>query len=148
MHCLDLLLCEVSVYYPGPVAVEGNDQADRWARQPLQVACVSEDLKCWGAWDTGLDAKPRTYTVGRLEERSVERGSAQQSWKDVKGPSSIRPTLELSQRQHWVNFWEMGWNAYRLPQGHRYHLELNWCLELNSSWECNFIPPSTKHKTK
>ena len=47
-------------------------------------------------------------------------------WKDERGPSSIRRTLEPFQRQRWGNFWEMGWSAYGLFQAHIYHLELNW----------------------
>ena len=34
--------------------------------------------------------------------------------EDEKGPSSIRPTLELFQGQHWGNSWEKGWSAYGL----------------------------------
>ena len=30
-------------------------------------------------------------------------------WEDEKGPSSIRPTLELG--QHWENSWETGWST-------------------------------------
>ena len=33
-------------------------------------------------------------------------------WKDETGPLSISPTLELFQKLHWENFWEMGWSAY------------------------------------
>ena len=47
------------------------------------------------------------HTIDRLEEeeKGVERGSAQRSSfrGRQKGPSSIRPTLELFQRQHWGN---------------------------------------------
>ena len=45
-------------------------------------------------------------------------------WKDERGPSSIRWTLEPFQRQHWANFREMGWSAYGLYQAQWYHLEL------------------------
>ena len=31
---------------------EMTEQTDWWAKQPPQVACFSEDLKCWEAWDT------------------------------------------------------------------------------------------------
>ena len=46
-------------------------------------------------------------------------------WKDARGPSSIRWTLEPFQRQRWGNFWETGWSTYGLFRAHRYHLELN-----------------------
>ena len=41
------------------------------------------------------------HSIDRLEERVVERGSVRRSplTKDEKGPSSVRRTLELFQRQ-------------------------------------------------
>ena len=68
------------------------------------------------------------HTINRLERRGMERGSARQSsfpWMDERGPSSMRQTLELFQRQCWGNFWETGWSAYRLFWANGYHLELN-----------------------
>ena len=47
-------------------------------------------------------------------------------WKDETGPSSIRRTLELFQRQRWGNVWETRWSAYGLFRAHIYHLQLNW----------------------
>ena len=39
------------------------------------------------------------------EERGMGRGSAgQSSWKDEKVPPSVRPVLELFERQHWGHF--------------------------------------------
>ena len=38
---------------------------------------------------------------------------------------SIGRTLGLFQRQHWGNFWEMGWSTHGLFPLHRYHLGLN-----------------------
>ena len=46
--------------------------------------------------------------------------------KDERGPSSIRWTLKPFQRQHWGNFWEMGWSAHKLFRVHKYHIELSW----------------------
>ena len=43
-----------------------------------------------------------------------------------RGPSSIRRSLELFQRWHWGNFWEMGRSAYRLFEHIAYYHELNW----------------------
>ena len=54
-----------------------TEQIDWWAKQPSQVACVSEDLKCWGAWDATRVS--RHHTIDRLEERCVERGIVRQS---------------------------------------------------------------------
>ena len=85
---------------------EMTKQIDWREKQPLQVACFSKDLKsCWGAWDTtcGHIAMQRHHTIGCLEERSVERGSARWSSLNyiiermslrLRGPSSIRWTLE------------------------------------------------------
>ena len=52
-------------------------------------------------------------------------------WKDERGPSSVRRTLEPFQRQRWDNFWETELSASGLFRAHRYHLELNW-RELNT----------------
>ena len=53
------------------------------------------------------------HTIDRLEERGVN----DLPWKDERGPSSIRRTLEL-----WGNFWETGRSAYRLFRAHIYTL--------------------------
>ena len=50
-------------------------------------------------------------------------------WKDEKGASSLRWTLELFQRQQWENFCEMGWSTCELSE----HIEMHH-LELNSYW--------------
>ena len=45
------------MYCSGHAGVKGTDRADRLVgKQPSQAACTSENLKCWGAWDT----KPKT----------------------------------------------------------------------------------------
>ena len=50
-------------------------------------------------------------------------------WKDEKGASSLRWTLELFQRQHWGNLCEMGWSTCELSERIEIHH-----LELNSYW--------------
>ena len=62
-------------------------------------------------------------------------------WKDKRGSSSIRQTLEPLQRWNWGNCWEIGWSAYGLFQARRYHLELNWteltwlvCIVRKEKW--------------
>ena len=68
------------------------------------------------------------HTIDCLEKRGVEREALDNlPWKDERGPSSIRQTLEMFQRWHWGNFWEMdSWSGLcGLFQVHRYHLELN-----------------------
>ena len=41
---------------------EMTEQTDWRTKQPSQVACVSEDLKCWGAWDTICGHKTKYFT--------------------------------------------------------------------------------------
>ena len=75
-----------------------------------------------------------------VEKRGVERGSARRSFlKDTKGPSSIRPTLELFQRQCWGNFWEMGRSAYGLFQKYKYHPEATWRPQLTNGVGGRFL---------
>jgi len=113
---------------------EMTEQTDWREKQPSQVACFSEDLKWWGAWDTtcGHKAKDITPSIAWRREAWKEEALDDLPWKDERGPSSIKRTLELFERRRWGNLWEMGWTAcYRPFRTHRYHLELNWA-ELNS----------------
>ena len=100
------------------------------AKQPSQVACFSDDLKCWEAWDTtcGHKAKDITPLITWRREALKKKVLDDLPWKDERGPSSIRQTLEPFQRQRWGNLWETWWNAYGLFRVHRYHLELNWTM--------------------
>ena len=90
-----------------------TEQIDWRAKQPLRVACFSEDLKCWEIWDTtcGHKAKDITPSVARSREAWKEEALDDLPSKDERGPSSIRQTLELFQRQRWGKFWETGWSA-------------------------------------
>ena len=83
------------MYWFGHARVKGNDQA-----------CVSEDLKCWGAWDTTCwrKAKDITAVIWRREVWK-EEAFDDLPWKDEIGPFSIRGTLALFQRQCWGNLW-------------------------------------------
>ena len=109
---------------------EMTEQTDWRAKQPLQVVCVSEDLKCWGAWDSTCGHKAKDITpliAWRRKAWKVETFYNFPS-KDQKGPKLMRWPLELFQRQRWGNFWEMGCSADGLFQVHRHHLELNWSV--------------------
>ena len=45
-------------------------------KQPSRVACIMEELKCWGAWNTPhKQQSPGHHTINHLEERGVEWGS-------------------------------------------------------------------------
>ena len=51
----------------------------------------------------------RHHTIDRLEERGVERGARRFCWcfvEKARGPSSIRRTLELFQRQAYMDISE------------------------------------------
>ena len=96
-------------YYPGHAGVKGNDWADRLVgKQPSQVACISEDLNCWGAWDTTCRHKAKDITP-LIWRREVWKEEALDDlpWKDERGSSSMRRTLELFQKQCWGNVWEI-----------------------------------------
>ena len=111
-----------------PECKEMTKQIHWRAKQPSEVACFSEDLKCWGAWDTtcGHKAKDTTPSIAWRREAWKEEALDDLPWKDERGLSSIRRTLEPFQRWHWQTFWETEWSAYGLFRAHRYHLELNW----------------------
>ena len=104
------------------------EQIDWRAKQPSQVACFSEDLKYWEAWNPTCEHKAKGITPSITWRREAWKEEAQDDrpWKDERGSLSIRRTLESFQRQGWRNFWETGWSAYGLFRAHRYHLELNW----------------------
>ena len=53
---------------------ETTQQTDWRAKQPSQVACFSEDLKCWEAWDIPVGTKPRiSHHWSPGEERCWKR---------------------------------------------------------------------------
>ena len=80
--------------------------------QSTEVDCILEDLKCWGAWDTtcGRKAKEIKPSTAWRVEAWKEEALNNLPWKNEKGPLSIRPTLELFQRQCRGNFWKIGLN--------------------------------------
>ena len=97
--------------FPGYAGVKGNDQADSVAGKATITSgsCLgrSQVLKSLRHY---LRAQSQGHhTINCLEERGIERGSAQHfPSKDKSRPLSIRQTLELFQRQYWGNFWKMG----------------------------------------
>ena len=74
---------------------------DWLTKQPSQVACFTEDVKCWEAWDTTWGHKAKNVIPSIAWRRKVWKEEALDdlSWKDERGPS-VRHTLELFQRQH------------------------------------------------
>ena len=76
---------------------EMTEQIDWLAKQPSQMICASEDLKCWGAWDITfwhIDKDIRPSIAWRRESRK-EEALDDLPWQDERGPSSVRRTLEL-----------------------------------------------------
>ena len=59
----------------------GNDRVDReTAWQLLQAACLSKELKCWGAWDTTYGHKAKNIRPPiAWSKRGVEKASARRS---------------------------------------------------------------------
>ena len=109
---------------------EMTEQIDWREKQSSQVACFSEDLKCWGAWDTTGRHKAKDITSTIAWRRGVDRGFRYDDLpsKDERGPSSITQHWKHSQsreRQRWGNFWKTGRSACGLFRAHIYHLELN-----------------------
>ena len=117
-------------YCLGHAGMKGNDWTDMLAGKATLTSGLllrrSEVLRSLRHY---LQAQSQGHhTTDRLEERDVERGNARNlPWKDERGPSSIRRTLEPFQRQQCRNFREMGEaHNYRLFWSHRYRVELNW----------------------
>ena len=81
---------------------EMTEQTEWWAKQPSQVVCFLEDLKCWGAWDTTCRHKAKDIIPSITWRRGAWKAEALDDlpWKDERGPLSIRQTLEPFQRQH------------------------------------------------
>ena len=69
---------------------EMTKQTEWQAKKPSQAACFSEDLKCWGAWDTtcGHKAKDITPSIARSREAFKEEAIGDLPWKDERGPLS------------------------------------------------------------
>ena len=90
-------------------------------------SCASEDLKCWGAQDTTCRLKAKNITPSLAWSRQAQKEEMLNNpWKGERGPSSIRPTLELFQRQRRGNISETGLSTYGLIRAHKSHQpELN-----------------------
>ena len=128
--------CDVKCHGYGHAGVKGNEQADWQAKQPPQVACVSEDIICWGAWDISCwhKGKPRTscHQVSGWERCRKKKCLKIFLQRMRKGHTqSLNQTLELFQRQfgetqdwEWETWWstcDLFWTQIIIM---RYHLEL------------------------
>ena len=86
------IACSVSkllwVYCLGHAEWRGMiEQIDGWAKQPSQVACFSEGLQCWGAWDTTCRYKAKDITplIASRREAWKEEALDDLPWKDERG---------------------------------------------------------------
>ena len=110
-------------------------------------------LASWDIWSVEeletpfAGTEPKTpyalSIIWRREATWKEKAVYNLPLKDDKRTSSIRPTLEMFQRQlHRRNLWETGWGAYGLSRARWYYLELNWTVVkelIVSSLECRVI---------
>ena len=55
---------------------EMTEQIHWRARQPSHVACFSEELKCWGAWDTTCGHKVKEVTLTITWRRNARKEEA------------------------------------------------------------------------
>ena len=115
-----------------------TEQIDWQAKQPSQVTCISEDLMCWGSWDTtcGHKAKDITPLIAWRRETYLKRKCSEIFLETERMRNGHRQS-----GQHWNCFKgntgetpETGWSAYGLSQAHRYHLELNWTELVGRCW--------------
>ena len=97
-----------------------------WAKQPSQVACISEHLSVEELETTcGHKAKDITLLIAWSREAQKEEALDDLPWEDEKGPSSIRPTAALGKLPR-----DGVECIYGLSRMHRYHHELNWTRAL------------------
>ena len=73
MDCLDLLEWRKT-----------TEQIDWLAKQPSQVACFSEDLKCWEAWDTTCGHKVNHITPSIAWRREASKEEALDDLQSLK----------------------------------------------------------------
>ena len=92
---------------------EMTEQTDCMAKQPSQVACISEDLKCQGAWETtcGHKAKDMTQLTAWRDVWKEEALNDLPS-DSKKRPLPIRQMMKQFQQWQWGNFWATGSSTY------------------------------------
>ena len=92
----------------------GNDQLDWRAKRPSQVACVSEDLKCWGAWDPTCTKSQRRITpsIAWRREAWKEEVLDDLPWKDERARAIVSQTnIGTVSKATLGNFWETVWST-------------------------------------
>ena len=115
MRCLDWQVSMFHIhlqrflwmYCPGHARVKRHDWANRVSRQGYRHKWFAS----WKIWSVEeLDALRHSYRhkakdittlISWRRKVYIEKVPADLPWKDKVGPQSIRPTLELFERQHW-----------------------------------------------
>ena len=116
------------VYCPGHAGEKGNDRADRLSGKATITSCLllgrSEVLRSLRHY---LCAQSQGHhTIDRLEERSVERGSARRSSLKGRERAIVNQTnIGTVSKATLGKLLRTGWCAYGLFRAHRYNLELN-----------------------
>ena len=127
------------VYSPGHAGVKRHDQSDRLACKSNPHQWLSS-RKVWSGEE--LETLPVAQSQGHhtidrwRKEEWKEEALDNLHWKDERGPSPVRRTLELFERQRWGNFWDTGLSEYGLFRVHRYHLKLS-CSLTRSYLKCH-----------
>ena len=133
-----LLLLLIILYF-SPVLLRHKM---RRVLRKVTLACLWFD-ECWlpshwVAWHLGRSQVLRSlkhcmrissHHVPSGRERDGKTEIDDRSWKGERGPSWIRLSAKLFQRQRWGNFWETVWSESVFP--HSYHTELTNC---DSHW--------------
>ena len=79
---------------------ETTEQINWWAKQPSQVACVLEDQKCWGAWDTTCRHKAKDVTPSLAWRREAWKEEALERWeRAIVNQTHIRTTLAKERKK-------------------------------------------------
>ena len=108
-----------------------TEQTDWRVKQQPQVACVSEDLKCWGAWCTTCWHKVKDITLSIAWRTAAwTEETPDLPWKDERGPSLIRRTWNCFKG----SFGETSERRGGLFRVQRYYLQLNWVPNWRRPW--------------
>ena len=129
------------VYCPGHAGVKANDRADRPAgKATLTSGLLLGRPEALRSLRHYLQTQSQGHhTIDRLRREVLKEEAPDDiPWKDEKGPSSIRRTLEPFQRQRWGNFWDRRGEAH-MGFSERIDTILNWTELCRTNGQLNFI---------
>ena len=116
-----------------------TEQVDWRAKQPSQMVCVSEDLKCWRPWDTTCGHKASDVTPSIAWRRGVERVLR----------STRRERATVNQTDAGIVYKAtlgkllIEWGTFGLFRAHSYDLKLHWTSSHRYS---RYTMPTCLHK--